>query len=86
MVYARETSAEFAEQEGWFIPGRPAAPTGLLARYRPLQPEGAANAYVTRFTRPGDLVVDLFCQGPTVIHEIVSAGRRRWESASTRCS
>lgn len=29
-----------------------------------------------RLTRPGDLVVDLFCQGPAVIREIVTAGRR----------
>jgi hypothetical protein len=31
---------------------------------------------VQRFTRPGDLVLDLFCQGPTVVREIVAAGRR----------
>lgn len=29
-----------------------------------------------RLTRPGDLVVDLFCQGPAAIREIVAAGRR----------
>lgn len=28
------------------------------------------------FTAPGDLVVDLFCQGPTVVREAVAAGRR----------
>ena len=33
-------------------------------------------AYVTRYTRPGDLVVDLFCQGRTVAQETVSVGRR----------
>ena len=29
-----------------------------------------------RLTQPGDLVVDLFCQGPTVVREAVAAGRR----------
>ncbi|MFQ6101978.1 MAG: hypothetical protein ACE5OS_12205 [Anaerolineae bacterium] len=60
----------------WFILGRPDGPRGPLARYRPAQPAGAVSAYVRRFTRPGDLVVDLFCQGPTVMREAVAAGRR----------
>jgi len=47
-----------------------------LARYRPVQPTRTARAYVQRFTRPGDLVVDLFCQGPAVVRETVAAGRR----------
>jgi hypothetical protein len=34
------------------------------------------GAYVRSLTRPGDLVVDLFCQGPTVVREAVAAGRR----------
>ncbi len=52
------------------MPGRP------LARYRPAQPVKAVEAYVRAFTAPGDLVVDLFCQGPTVVRETVAAGRR----------
>lgn len=28
------------------------------------------------FTTPGDLVVDLFCQGPTIVREAITAGRR----------
>jgi len=35
-----------------------------------------AGAYVRNLTRPGDLVVDLFCQGPRVVQEAVAAGRR----------
>ena len=50
--------------------------SGPLARYRPVQPVGAAAGYVRAFTQPGDLVVDLFCQGPTVVREAVTAGRR----------
>ncbi len=60
----------------WFIPGRPGAPGGPLARYRPVQSVEAAAGYVRTFTAPGDLVVDLFCQGPTVVREAVTAGRR----------
>ncbi|MDY6877541.1 MAG: hypothetical protein SWK90_15260 [Chloroflexota bacterium] len=60
----------------WFISGRPSVPEGPLARYRPIQPVGAATAYVRTLTRPGDLVVDLFCQGPAVVREAVATGRR----------
>ena len=63
-------------EQAWFIPGRPSAPGGPLARYRPTQPVGAVAGYVRAFTAPGDLVVDLFCQGPTVVREAVAAGRR----------
>lgn len=59
-----------------FIPGKPAPPRAPLARYRPTQPAGAAGAYVRALTHPGDLVVDLFCQGPTVMRETVAEGRR----------
>ena len=63
-------------ERAWFIPGRPGAPGGPLARYRPTQPVGAVGAYVQSLTRPGDLVVDLFCQGPTLVRETVAADRR----------
>ena len=59
-----------------FLPGTPTAPAPPLARYRPAQPVGAAGAYVEHLTRPGDLVVDLFCQGPAVVREVISLGRR----------
>jgi hypothetical protein len=64
------------EQPIWFVPGRPAPPEGLLARYRPLVPVGAAAEYVHRLTAPGDLVLDLFCGGPVYVREAVRAGRR----------
>jgi hypothetical protein len=59
-----------------FIPGQPQPPQGLLARYRPLEPVGVAAAYVRQLTAPGDLVLDLFCQGPLFLRETVAAGRR----------
>ncbi|MCX7680573.1 MAG: hypothetical protein N2508_01175, partial [Anaerolineae bacterium] len=60
----------------WFIPGRPCPPRGPLARYRPSQATRAVEAYVRQFTRPGELVVDLFCQGATALREASLAGRR----------
>ena len=59
-----------------FVHGRPTVPQGPLARYRPRQPAGAAAEYVRQMTAPGDLVLDLFCQGPTFVRETVAAGRR----------
>lgn len=59
-----------------FVPGRAAAPGPPLARYRPRPPVGAASEYVRALTAPDDLVVDLFCQGATIVRETVAAGRR----------
>lgn len=70
-VYNRSVS-----EQVWFVPGRLAAPGVPLARYRPLRSVGAVGSYVRALTTPGDLVVDLFCQGPTVARETVDAGRR----------
>ncbi|MBN1811530.1 MAG: hypothetical protein JXA14_06825 [Anaerolineae bacterium] len=63
-------------ERAWFIPGRPGPPGAPLARYRPVQPVRAARVYVQQLTQPGDLVVDLFCQGPTVVRETTALGRR----------
>ncbi len=74
MVYWRRESA--VEPPAWFIPGTHGPAEGLLARYRPPQPVGAAGQYVRQFTAPGDLVLDLFCQGPAFVREAVATGRR----------
>jgi hypothetical protein len=63
-------------EKSWFVPGRPGPPGAPLARYRPIQPVEAAGVYVQHLTQPGDLVVDLFCQGPTVVREATALGRR----------
>ena len=63
-------------KRAWFIPGRRGSPEGPLTRYRPDQSVGAAKAYVQNFTASGDLVVDLFCQGPAIVRETVAADRR----------
>ena len=59
-----------------FIPGKPLAPGPPLAHYRPLQSVGTVGEYIRAVTVPGDLVVDLFCQGPEYVSETVLEGRR----------
>jgi hypothetical protein len=60
----------------YFTPGEPILPGPPLAPYRPTTPGGALAPYLEAYTQPGDLVIDLFCQGPALIHEAVRAGRR----------
>ena len=70
------SNLQSAVEPARFIPGTPGPPAMPLARYRPAQPLGAAAAYVGSLTQPGDLVVDLFCQGPAVVRETVALERR----------
>lgn len=60
----------------YFSPGDLLEPGPPLAPYRPLVPAGALEPYLEAYTQPGDLVIDLFCQGPRLIHEAIEAGRR----------
>jgi DNA-directed RNA polymerase subunit M/transcription elongation factor TFIIS len=60
----------------YFTPGEPILPGPPLAPYRPTTPGGALAPYLEAYTQPGDLVIDLFCQGSALIHETVRAGRR----------
>lgn len=59
-----------------FTPGQLLLPGPPLASYRPAAPTGALAPYLDAYTQPGDLVIDLFCQGPTWVHAAVQAGRR----------
>lgn len=61
---------------GYFTPGPMVLPGPPLAPYRPATPVGALTPYLDAYTQPGDLVIDLFCKGPTFVHEAVQAGRR----------
>lgn len=61
---------------GWFAPVGPSPPAGLLARYRPPEMGDAARWFAAQFTAPGDLVLDLFCHGPSVVRESAHSGRR----------
>jgi hypothetical protein len=49
---------------------------GLLSRHFGSVPDAVVRAYVEAFTQPGDLVVDPFCDGPTILRQAVRAGRR----------
>jgi hypothetical protein len=59
-----------------FTPGQPLLPGPPLAPYRPATSIGALGPYLDAYTQPGDLVIDLFCQGPTWVHAAAQAGRR----------
>ncbi|UCC61624.1 MAG: hypothetical protein JSV36_12550 [Anaerolineae bacterium] len=61
---------------GYFIPGESDRATGLLSGYFQPVPATVVSAYIEAYTQPGDLVVDPFCEGPTVLHGAVDAGRR----------
>jgi hypothetical protein len=55
------------------IPGQADKSIALFAeRFRPV-PSAVAKAYLEAYTQ--DLVVDPFCEGPTVLHQAVHAGR-----------
>jgi hypothetical protein len=63
-------------QAVYFAPLEPEQPQGPLARYRPPALAGAARWFVSQFTAPGDLVLDLFCQGAAYVRAAVLEGRR----------
>jgi len=58
-----------------FVPGRVVQTIGPLARVLHPLPAGVAEAYITAYTSSGDLVLDLFCEGKTVVREAVATGR-----------
>jgi hypothetical protein len=57
-------------------PTGPGEEVDILARLRQPIPAGVTPVYLEAYTRPGDLVVVPYCQGPGVVHEIVATGRR----------
>jgi hypothetical protein len=59
----------------YFTPGGLSAPGPPLASYRPATPVGVLGPYLDAYTQPGDLVIDLFCQGPTLLREAIQAER-----------
>ncbi|MGC9333256.1 MAG: hypothetical protein ACP5JJ_03850, partial [Anaerolineae bacterium] len=59
-----------------FVPGQGEGADDFVARLRWPIPEGVAQAYVQAYSRPGERVLIPFCQGPGVVHEVVTAGRQ----------
>ena len=60
----------------YFVPGESDKPDGVLSGYFHPIPSAVVRTYVEAYTRPGDLVVDPFCEGPTVLRQAVGTGRR----------
>ena len=60
----------------YFVPDEPHTPDGLLPDHFHPVPGAVVRAYLEAYTRPGELVVDPFCEGPTVLRQAVRAGRR----------
>jgi hypothetical protein len=59
-----------------FIPGRPAAKPGLLARYLPPLPEGVVTPWLQKRIPPGAWVLDPFGMAPNLVAEAARAGYR----------
>jgi hypothetical protein len=59
-----------------FVPGQPGEDEGVLARLRWSIPAGVTRAYVEAYTAPAETVVVPYCQGPTVVREVLAAERR----------
>lgn len=57
-----------------FVPGKPNKPAGLLSNRFHSIPNAVVRAYLEAYTQTGDLVVDPFCEGPTVLYQAVRAG------------
>ena len=58
-----------------FVPGRVVQTIGPLTYVLHPLPAGVAEAYIATCTSPGDLVLDLFCEGETVVREAAAMGR-----------
>jgi hypothetical protein len=58
------------------VPGTQPQDEGILAHLRWPIPAGVAEAYVAAYTEPGEQVLVAYCQGSTVVREILSGGRQ----------
>jgi len=60
-----------------FVPGtQPQDDEGIVAHLRWPIPAGVTEAYVAAYTEPGEQVLVPYCQGATVVREILSGGRQ----------
>lgn len=60
----------------YFSPGQVSQPGPPLAAYGPITIKKALGPYLDAYTRPGDLVIDLFCRDPAMLYDIARYGRR----------
>jgi hypothetical protein len=60
----------------YFVPGIQNGEERILPDLRWPIPAGVAEAYVAAYTEPGEGALVPYCQGPSVVREILSPGRR----------
>ncbi|NIO68666.1 MAG: hypothetical protein GTN71_06375 [Anaerolineae bacterium] len=63
-------------QINYFVPGKTVEAERFLAHYVQPMPVGVATAYLEAYTSPGQIVLDPFCQSPTLVTEVVATGRK----------
>lgn len=64
------------EKIDYFIPGDQVVEEGILARLRRPIPPGVTHVYAKTYTKPGEVVLAPYCQGPAVVREALDAGCR----------
>jgi len=63
-------------QINYFVPGKTVEVERFLAHYVQPMPVGVATAYLEAYTSPGQIVLDPFCQSPTLVTEVAATGRK----------
>jgi len=63
-------------QINYFVPGKAVETGRFLAHYVQPMPVGVATVYLNAYTSPGQIVLDPFCQGPTLVTEVAATGRK----------
>jgi hypothetical protein len=63
-------------QINYFVPGKTTEAERFLAHYVRPMPAGVATAYLEAYTSPGQIVLDPFCQSPTLVTEVAATGRK----------
>jgi hypothetical protein len=61
-------------QINYFVPGKAVENGRFLAHYVQPMPVGVAAAYLEAYTSPGQIVLDPFCQSPTLVTEVAATG------------
>jgi len=63
-------------QINYFVPGKTVKAGRFLAHYVQPMPVGVATAYLEAYTSPGQIVLDPFCQSPTLVTEVAATERK----------
>jgi len=63
-------------QINYFVPGKTVKAGRFLAHYVQPMPVGVATAYLEACTSPGQIVLDPFCQSPTLVTEVAATERK----------